>query len=172
MSAPNQPLQPASFPPGPLDEYTLLDSGEGWKLERFGPRIVSRPDPQALWKRKLAKDEWRAADLVFERRRGEWVRITLEGNAQRGFVSVLQRKMNGDLPDGWQLLAKTEQDIAGIRLGGHVDLKVVANRRSILVSVAGRELLRATLAKGSLAGRYGVGGPFANHVAWRKVRLR
>ena len=78
MSAPNQPLQPAFFPPGPLDEYALLDSGEGWKLERFGPRVVSRPDPQALWKRKLSQQEWKAADLVFEReqksggRGGRW----------------------------------------------------------------------------------------------------
>ena len=78
MSAPNKPLQPAFFPPGPLDEYALLDSGEGWKLERFGPRVVSRPDPQALWKRKLSKEQWSAADLVFERekksggRGGRW----------------------------------------------------------------------------------------------------
>ena len=78
MASTNQHLQPAYFQPGPLHEYTLLDSGEGWKLERFGARVVSRPDPQALWKRKLPKAEWDKADLVFERdtksagRGGRW----------------------------------------------------------------------------------------------------
>ena len=74
----NQRMQPSFFAPGPLDEYLLLDSGDGWKLERFGPRVVCRPDPQALWKRKLPKAEWDKADLTFERdtqsagRGGRW----------------------------------------------------------------------------------------------------
>lgn len=32
-----------------LNEYELLDSGEGQKLERFGDVILSRPCAQALW---------------------------------------------------------------------------------------------------------------------------
>lgn len=32
-------------------EYTLLDSGEGRKLEQFGGVITDRPDPQVLWKK-------------------------------------------------------------------------------------------------------------------------
>lgn len=44
--------------------YALLDSGEGRKLERFGPHAFDRPDGQAIWA-PTAADRWRA-DAVFE----------------------------------------------------------------------------------------------------------
>ena len=40
-------------------DYALLDSGDGEKLERFGKVILSRPDPQALWPKKLSLTEWK-----------------------------------------------------------------------------------------------------------------
>jgi 23S rRNA (cytosine1962-C5)-methyltransferase len=61
-----------------LTDYELIDSGEGAKLERFGDRIVARPEPQALWQRSLPEDEWaRLADATFIRdaksdERGSW----------------------------------------------------------------------------------------------------
>ncbi len=67
-------LQPA------LADYELIDSGNGAKLERFGDRIVARPEPQALWKPSLPPDEWAGlADATFHRDgksedRGEWQR--------------------------------------------------------------------------------------------------
>ncbi|TAN33627.1 SAM-dependent methyltransferase [Patescibacteria group bacterium] len=48
-------------------DYELLDSGEGEKLERYGKYVLSRPDPQALW-RKSAPELWPKADAVFSRR--------------------------------------------------------------------------------------------------------
>ena len=45
--------------------YELLDSGEGEKLERYGKFILSRPDPQALWEKRLPISEWQKADAVF-----------------------------------------------------------------------------------------------------------
>lgn len=47
-------------------DYTLLDSGHGRKLERFGPVTVIRPDAQALWQPKLAASAWDQAHAVFE----------------------------------------------------------------------------------------------------------
>ncbi|MCC7160525.1 class I SAM-dependent methyltransferase [Candidatus Nomurabacteria bacterium] len=35
-----------------LEEYELLDSGDGRKLERFSTVITDRPDPQAIWSKK------------------------------------------------------------------------------------------------------------------------
>ncbi len=49
------------------DQFELLDSGEGEKLERYGTVTLVRPDPQALWPKKLAAAEWQKADAVFER---------------------------------------------------------------------------------------------------------
>ncbi len=48
-------------------DYELLDSGEGEKLERYGDFLISRPDPQALWKKSLGESEWKKADAYFSR---------------------------------------------------------------------------------------------------------
>lgn len=53
----------------PTTHYALLDSGDGEKLERYGSAVVSRPDPQALWKKRLPASEWKKADAVFTRER-------------------------------------------------------------------------------------------------------
>jgi 23S rRNA (cytosine1962-C5)-methyltransferase len=44
--------------------YTLLDSGDGRKLERFGQVTVVRPEPQCLW--RPDRPDWAGADAVFE----------------------------------------------------------------------------------------------------------
>lgn len=40
------------------DDFGLIDSGDGYKLERYGPYRFIRPDAQALWSPAL--DEWDA----------------------------------------------------------------------------------------------------------------
>ena len=40
-------------------DYALLDSGGAEKLERFGPYVLARPEPQALWPKRLTEAEWR-----------------------------------------------------------------------------------------------------------------
>jgi 23S rRNA (cytosine1962-C5)-methyltransferase len=47
-------------------DYELLDSGDGRKLERFGPYTFSRPEPQAVWRPALPEKEWQAAHARFE----------------------------------------------------------------------------------------------------------
>jgi 23S rRNA (cytosine1962-C5)-methyltransferase len=47
-------------------EFELIDSGEGQKLERWGEFVLSRPDPQALWKKSNPK-AWSRADGVYHR---------------------------------------------------------------------------------------------------------
>ena len=57
----------------PSADYELLDSGEGEKLERYGPVILRRPDPQALW-HKAQTALWKEAHGSFVRdgRDGRW----------------------------------------------------------------------------------------------------
>jgi 23S rRNA (cytosine1962-C5)-methyltransferase len=47
------------------DEYELVDSGAGRKLERFGEYDLVRPEPQARWTAKLPAKRWEAADGEF-----------------------------------------------------------------------------------------------------------
>lgn len=55
---------PALLTPVGVD-YTLLDSGGGRKLERFGMVIADRPEPQAVWNPSLAQEKWASAQAVF-----------------------------------------------------------------------------------------------------------
>jgi len=48
----------------PWDQYALLDSGDGRRLERFGGVLLDRPDPQALW-RKQRPEAWLEAQAQF-----------------------------------------------------------------------------------------------------------
>jgi 23S rRNA (cytosine1962-C5)-methyltransferase len=52
----------------PQKDYELLDSGDGKKLERYGSFVLSRPDPQALWKPLKPVSEWNKADAIFIRK--------------------------------------------------------------------------------------------------------
>ena len=61
------------------DQYALLDSGDGHKLERFGSQTVIRPDPQAFWPPRKPIGSW-DADARFDAKagdddRGHWQRI-------------------------------------------------------------------------------------------------
>ncbi len=47
-------------------DYELLDSGDGQKLERFGPYTFVRPEVQALWMKALPAEKWQAAHAVFQ----------------------------------------------------------------------------------------------------------
>jgi 23S rRNA (cytosine1962-C5)-methyltransferase len=57
-------------------DYELLDSGDGQKLERFGPYTFARPEVQALWPKALPAEKWQAAHAVFipsgEESGGHW----------------------------------------------------------------------------------------------------
>jgi len=57
----------------PWEEYELIDSGDGKKLERYGARVVIRPETQALW-RPARPQEWAraGAEFVWADGKGAW----------------------------------------------------------------------------------------------------
>ncbi len=71
-----------------LDDYELLDSGAGRKLERFGVVTVDRPEPQAMWSSRLDSERWKAAHAVFDgdedENKGRW-------------------SFRGNVPDSWTI---------------------------------------------------------------------
>jgi len=48
------------------EDYELMDSGNGLKLERFGQYRFIRPEHQALWRPALAAKQWDTADAIFQ----------------------------------------------------------------------------------------------------------
>ena len=71
------------------DQYALLDSGNGQKLERFGDQTVIRPDPQAFWPPARPISQW-DADARFDAKAGDDDR----GNWQL---------INPAAPDSWPM---------------------------------------------------------------------
>ncbi len=55
----------------PEADYALVDSGAGEKLERLGDMLLARPDPQALWPKRVP-GEWTKADGIFDVRERRW----------------------------------------------------------------------------------------------------
>ncbi len=57
-------------------DYELLDSGNGLKLERFGPYRFVRPEAQAMWQPGLPESAWRDVHGIFhptsEESGGHW----------------------------------------------------------------------------------------------------
>jgi 23S rRNA (cytosine1962-C5)-methyltransferase len=46
-------------------DFHLVDTGNGLKLEQYGPYRIVRPEAQALWQPSLAAHVWEKADAVF-----------------------------------------------------------------------------------------------------------
>jgi len=70
-------------------DYTLLDMGEGEKLERYGRFTIVRPEPQAMGSRRLKPSVWERANAVFsgdteEEGPGRW-------------------KFSGNVPETWDM---------------------------------------------------------------------
>src|SRR5690606_23179619 len=57
-------------------DYELIDCGGEEKLERFGDRILIRPEPAAHWPKKLPEADWiKQHDVRFvshSATKGEW----------------------------------------------------------------------------------------------------
>jgi 23S rRNA (cytosine1962-C5)-methyltransferase len=68
-----------------FDDFELIDSGDDYRLERWGAYTLMRPDPQVIWKRSEPADVWDKADAKFEH--DQWI-------------------MRTELPEHWDLKFK------------------------------------------------------------------
>ena len=74
-------MKPLVIHPNNWADYSLIDSGNGKKLEKFGPYTFSRPEPQAIWTPRLKAKVWEnssgsflsSSSLENEDLKGKWV---------------------------------------------------------------------------------------------------
>ena len=74
-------MKPLLIHPNNWADYSLIDSGNGKKLEKFGPYTFSRPEPQAIWTPRLKAKVWEnssgsflsSSSLENEDPKGKWV---------------------------------------------------------------------------------------------------
>ncbi len=78
----------------PGKDYELLDSGDGEKLERYGKVMIARPDPQALWAKRLPQGTWDKADASFKREK------VARGGISHGEGSWKSRFV---IPERWEI---------------------------------------------------------------------
>lgn len=71
----------------PWDDYGLIDSGDGRKLERYGPYRFIRPEPQAMW--APTQQDWQA--------HGEFIPGSDEDGGGRWYFE------DRNLPQSWEL---------------------------------------------------------------------
>ena len=56
---------PVILETAPSENYALIDSGNGLKLERYGNLRIIRPEGQALWQPALSEKDWQDVDAIF-----------------------------------------------------------------------------------------------------------
>ncbi|MFM2384002.1 MAG: hypothetical protein RIQ72_574 [Candidatus Parcubacteria bacterium] len=93
------------IPPQP--EYELIDSGDEMKLERYGKYTLARPDPQAIWPRRLSPQIWDKADVSFMRG-GTGSKDGVKSESAEDKGKWIKKKH--DIPDEWPI------SLGGIRL--------------------------------------------------------
>jgi 23S rRNA (cytosine1962-C5)-methyltransferase len=142
----------------PWTDWGLIDSGNGRKLERYGPVTVIRPEPQAMW--TPASDDWQA-DATFvpgsdEEGGGRWVQDRPVPNSwplARGNVrfhaSLTPFRHLGFFPDmapQWDWMRARAADADILNLFGYTGVG------TLLLSEAGGRLVHVDASKKSVDG--------------------
>ncbi len=145
----------------PWQDWGLLDSGDGRKLERYGPVRVIRPEPQAMW--APASPEWQA-DAEFvpgsdEEGGGRWVqhrRVPAQWPLERGpvrFHAALTPFRHlaffPDMAPQWDWMRARAADAEIMNLFGYTGVG------TLLLSEAGGRLVHVDASKKSVEGGRG-----------------
>ena len=142
----------------PWPDWGLIDSGDGRKLERYGPVLVERPEPQAMW--APAGADW-DPDATFvpgsdEEGGGRWVRHReippaweLSRDRVRFRASLTPFRHLGFFPDmapQWDWMRKRAADADLLNLFGYTGVG------SLLLSEAGGRVVHVDASKKSVEG--------------------
>jgi 23S rRNA (cytosine1962-C5)-methyltransferase len=142
----------------PWEDFGLIDSGAGRKLERYGPVTVVRPEPQAMW--TPARDDW-DPDASFvpgsdEEGGGRWVEHRpvprdwpLSRGAARFNAMLTPFRHLGFFPDmapQWDWMRELAADADILNLFGYTGVG------SLLLSDAGARLVHVDASKKSVEG--------------------
>jgi 23S rRNA (cytosine1962-C5)-methyltransferase len=140
----------------PWDDWSLIDCGNGQKLERYGPYKVARPEPQAMWAPAL--ESW-DPDATFvpgsdEEGGGRWVQhrpVPKQWGLSRGAVkfdaSLTPFRHLGFFPDmapQWDWMRERAADADVLNLFGYTGVG------TLQLSDAGARLVHVDASKKSV----------------------
>ncbi len=143
------------------NDYKLLDTLNGERLEKWGSYVLVRPDPQVVWHGEKKRREWHAADGVYSRSSsggGAWSvnRLPREWNVSYGKLRFVLRPMGfkhtGLFPEqaaNWdwfsELISNAGREIRVLNLFAYTGGATVA------AAAAGASVCHVDAAKGMVA---------------------
>ncbi len=143
------------------EDYELIDTANGERLERWGQYVLRRPDPQIIWKSSSSGKQWNYADAVYKRSSkggGGWVKNELPESwniKYRDLKFVLKPmgfKHTGLFPEqaaNWdwfsELIVKSKRPIKVLNMFAYTGGATVAAAR------AGASVVHVDAAKGMVA---------------------
>ena len=139
-------------------DYELIDCGGGEKLERWGDKLLLRPDPQAIWQTPRTDARWRSPDGRYfrsERGGGHWDKSQLPEQWQIRYgelcfqVKPMNFKHTGIFPEqavNWDFAA---EKIRGANRPVRVlNLFAYTGAATVACAAAGAEVCHVDAAKG------------------------
>ncbi|ALS27850.1 class I SAM-dependent methyltransferase [Paenibacillus cisolokensis] len=141
------------------NDYELLDTGGGEKLERWGSYILRRPDPQIIWPIERETERWKQADGHYHRSSsggGRWQfrtalpeRWTISYGDLKFYIKPTNFKHTGLFPEqavNWQwMMDKIRNAGRPIRL---LNLFAYTGGATVAAAAAGAEVCHVDAAKG------------------------
>ena len=143
---------------GDWKDYELLDCGRGEKLERWGDKLLVRPDPQAIWNTPRLHGGWKKPDGRYLRSSsggGSWERSRLPGQWQVRWqnltfqVKPMNFKHTGLFPEQAVNWAFAQEQIRSAgREVGVLNLFAYTGAASVACAAAGAKVCHVDAAKG------------------------
>ena len=139
-------------------DYELLDCGRGEKLERWGDKLLVRPDPQAIWNTPRTHRGWRRPDARYARSGtggGQWADNSVPQRWQVGYrdltfnVGLMNFKHTGVFPEqaaNWDFAREQIQN-AG-RPVSVLNLFAYTGGATVACAAAGASVCHVDAAKG------------------------
>ena len=143
---------------GQWTDYELLDCGRGEKLERWGDKLLVRPDPQAIWNTPRTHRGWKRPDARYARSSsggGQWADKSVPQRWQVGYrdlafnVGLMNFKHTGVFPEqaaNWDFAREQIQN-AG-RPVSVLNLFAYTGGATIACAAAGASVCHVDAAKG------------------------
>ncbi len=143
------------------NDYELIDTADGEKLERWGKYVLIRPDPQVIWHTDKKHKGWRSADAVYSRSSsggGSWRvnKLPKEWNISyrdlRFVIRPMGFKHTGLFPEqaaNWDWFSKLIKESAGpIKV---LNLFAYTGGATIAAAAAGASVCHVDASKGMVA---------------------
>ncbi|MDR3209810.1 MAG: class I SAM-dependent methyltransferase [Oscillospiraceae bacterium] len=149
---------------GDWKDYELLDCSRGERLERWGPHILVRPDPQVIWDTPRRRAEWSRPAARYVRSAsggGQWEKRDLPDswNIRYGALTFLVRPTNfkhtGLFPEqavNWDYMARRVRAAsdAGRRLSV-LNLFAYTGAATLALAAAGADVCHVDASRGMVA---------------------